>query len=408
MKKISLLLLGVFMLFGLPSVCMAESDWTVIVYMVNDDKDTTLESANFRNLSNLKTWGPGENKTILVQLDGMSEGSSDEQKLNYKGGSRLRVEKGKLIDEGALGETNMGSPQTLWDCLKWAYDKYPAKHYALIINSHGSGVFTWWGEGSVSASEPGKVVFNPDRRSGGRFVAYDHTDHDALTIFEVAEVLKAFNSRCKTDGKFDVIAFDACMPAGIEVLYQLRDACDYMVGSPETTPINGFNYEAMARLMVKNTVISPEAFAVDMAERLNNSQIGAWKTSGAAQIVFAVNQLAMQLLNAMNETGRSFALRGQAAFGKGTNYWDLIKVGDAFYRENSDLNGASNQAVVKQMGKELIDAIASSRATRNGIISIVWPEKADYQKYRAFYKALDMSRESKWDEVLDYRELGIK
>lgn len=407
MKNFSLLLLGAFILLVMPAACLAENDWTVIVYMVNDDKDTTLENANFRNLSNLKTWGAGENKTLLVQLDGLAAGSTDEQKLNYQGGSRLRIDKGKMIDEGVLGETNMGSPQTLWDCLKWASDKYPAKHYALIINSHGSGVFTWWGDGSVSSSEPGKVVFNPDRRPG-RFVAYDHTDHDALTIFEVAEVLKAFNSRCKKDGKFDVVGFDACMPGSIEVLYQLRDACDYMVGSPETTPINGFNYEAMARLMAKNTIISPEAFAVDMAERLNNSQIGAWKPAQAAQILFAINQLAMQLLNAMNETGKSFALRGQAAFGKGTNYWNLIKVGEAFYNENSDLNGASNKAVVKQMGKELIDAIAAARCTKNGIISITWPEKADYQKYRAFYKALDVARDSKWDEVLDQRELGIK
>jgi len=407
MKKIALMLLSALAIMAMPALCLAENEWTVIVYMVNDDKDTTLENANFRNLSSMKSWGPGENKTLLVQLDGMSTGSSDEQKLNYKGGSRLRVEKDKLIDEGVLGETNMGSPQTLWDCLKWAHDKYPAKHYALIINSHGSGVFTWWGDGSVSSSEPGKVVFNPDRRPG-RFVAYDHTDHDALTIFEVAEVLKAFNSRYKTDGKFDVVGFDACMPAGAEVLYQLRDACDYMVGSPETTPINGFNYDAMAKLMARNSTIKPDAFAVDMAERLNNSQIGAWKTAQAAQVVFAVNQLAMELLNAMNETGKSFALRGQAAFGKGTNYWDLVKVGEAFYRENSDLNGASNRSVIKQMGKELVDAIAGARVTRNGIISITWPEKADYQKYRAFYKALDMSRDTKWDEVLDRRELGIK
>lgn len=407
MKKICLALFAFALLVGLPARCLAINEWTVIVYMVNDDKDTTLENANFRNLTNMKTWGAGENKTILVQLDGMAEGSSDEQKLNYKGGSRLRIEKGKLIDEGVLGEVNMGSPQTLWDCLKWAHEKYPANHYAVIINSHGSGVFTWWGDGSVSSSEPGKVVFNPDRRQG-RFVAYDHTDRDALTIFEVAEVLKVFNTRYKNGGKFDVVAFDACMPAGIEVLYQLRDACDFMVGSPETTPINGFNYDAMARLMARNSSITPEAFSVDMAEKLNSNLIGAWKTSQAQQIIFAADQLAMQLLNAMNETGKSFGLRGQAAFGKGTNYWDLLKVGDAFYRENSELNGASNRAVIRQMGKDLMDAVTAARVTRNGTISITWPEKADYQKYRAFYKALDMSKAARWDEVLDQRELGIK
>ncbi|NCB40628.1 MAG: hypothetical protein EOM80_17850 [Erysipelotrichia bacterium] len=407
MKKIFLIVCSIFALIALPATCHAINEWTTIVYMVNDDKDTVLEDANFRNLNSLKSWGAGENKTILVQLDGMSTGSSDEQKLNYKGGSRLRIEKSKLIDEGALGEVNMGSPQTLWDCLKWAHEKYPAKHYALVINSHGSGVFTWWGEGSVSSSEPGKVVFNPDRRSG-RFVAYDHTDKDALTIFEITEVLKTFNARYKSDGKFDLVAFDACMPGGIEVLYQLRDACEFVVGSPETTPISGFNYDAMARFMSRNADFAPDQFAADMAEKLNSSLIGAWKTSQAPQVLFALNQLAMELLNAMNETGKTFALRGQAAFGKGTNYWDLYKVAEAFYRENSELNGASNRAVIKQMGRDLMEAITAARVTDRGTISVTWPEKADYQKYRNFYKALDASRDSKWDEVLDRRELGIK
>lgn len=406
MKRMCILLC-VLSLLALPLKSFAMNEWTVIVYMVNDDKDSVLENANFRNLSDIKSWGAGENKTILVQLDGNPGGSSDEQKLNYKGGSRLRIEKGKLIDEGVLGEVNMGSPQTLWDCLKWAHEKYPAKHYALVINSHGSGVFTWWGEGNVSSLEPGKVVFNPDRRPG-RFVAYDHTDKDALTVFEISEVLKTFNERYMNGQKFDLVAFDACMPGGIEVLYQLRDACSYMVGSPETTPISGFNYDAMARFMARNSVFSPEQFASDMADKLNSRLIGAWKTAQAAQIVFAVNQLSMQLLNAMNETGRSFALRNQAAFGKGTNYWDLVKVAEAFADENSDLNGAGNKALIKQMGADLLESINSARLTRQGTISIAWPEKADYSKYRSFYKALDMSADCKWDEVLDRRELGIK
>jgi len=375
--------------------------------MVNDDKDTTLENANFQNLKDMKYYGPGENHTILVQMDGMSSGSSDEQKLNYKGGSRLRIDKGKLVDEGTLGEINMGDPQTLWDCLKWAHEKYPAKHYALIINAHGSGVFTWWGEGNVSAADPGKVVFNPDRRPG-RFVAYDHTDHDALTIFETAAVLKTFSERYKEGGKFDVVGFDACMPGSIEVLYQLRDACDFIVGSPETTPIRGFNYDALARLLSRNSTIAPAAFATDMAERLNNSLIGAWNTSGAQQITFALNNLSMQLLQAMNETGKGFGLKGMSAFGGGTNYWDLIKVATSFYRENSELNGSSNSAVIKSMGKELAEAIEAARVTRNGTISITWPEKDTYRKYRAFYKALDLSKDCRWDEVLDQRELGIK
>ncbi|MEW6710501.1 MAG: clostripain-related cysteine peptidase [Candidatus Riflebacteria bacterium] len=432
MKKAILTILVLLIAFAAPADLLAKNEWTVIIYMVNDGKSgDALEQANFKNLSRMKYYGAGPNAEIIVQMDGMADGSSDEQKLNYKGASRLRIEKDKIVDEGALGEKNMGDPHTLWECLEWARQKHPANHYALIINSHGSGVFTWSGTGSTSSSNPGEVIFHPDRvaetrrnkilnrvlgshsgtfqnavNANGRFVAYDTTDNDALTVFEVAKVLETFNVR--HNQKIDLVGFDACMPGSIEVLFELKDACTYMVGSPETTPINGFAYEAMSRMLSRNGMISPEEFAVKMAEDLNDSRIGAWRLSDAQQIAFALNNLAMQLLNAMNETGKSFGLGSASSFGGKDRYWDLLKVANAFAREDSKLNGAANTAVIKQMGKELYDAVINARLTRNGTISLVWPNKDEYKKFRGFYKALKLSKEYKWDEVLDQRELGIK
>lgn len=73
------MILCVVALFAAPAASFAQNEWTVIVYMVNDDKDTTLENANFKNLNDMKYYGAGENHTILVQMDGMSSGSSDPQ-----------------------------------------------------------------------------------------------------------------------------------------------------------------------------------------------------------------------------------------------------------------------------------------------------------------------------------------
>lgn len=425
-------LFALFLIFCLPLIASAKNEWTVIVYMVNDGKaDDSLEEANFRNLSKMKYYGAGKEAEIIIQMDGKATGSSDEQKLNYKGGSRLRIEKDKIIDEGVLGEVNMGDPQTLWDCLNWATNKHPANHYALIINSHGSGVFTWSGTGSTSSSNPGEVIFDPNKAAkekrdkiltkllkpktqglqnslsnNGRFVAYDSSDNDALTVFEVAAVLEAFSE--KNGSKLDIAGFDACMPGSIEVLYELRDSCQYLVGSPETTPINGFGYEAMARTLSRDGNIDAEEFAKKMAEDLNDNRVGAWRVANAKQIAFALNNLALQLQNAMNETGKSFGLGSVSSFGGKDRYWDLMKVARSFYKEDSKLNGATNAAVVKQMGQELYETIESARVTRNGTISLVWPGKDEYQKFRSFYKALDLSKDYKWDEVLDQRELGIK
>ena len=413
MKKAYICLFIVLGLLICPASGFALNDWTFIVYMVNDDKDNNLENANFRNLSAMKDYGAGENSEIVILMDGGKFGSHSGDKLDYRGGSRLLIRKGKIIDAGVLGEINMGDPYTLWELLKWVHEKHPAKNYALTFNSHGSGILSWRGEGSTSSSIPGMVNFYPDRpspkpRKRSRFVAYDHTNNDCLTVFEIAEVLKAFNQRLNNGKAFDIVGFDACMPASIETLYQLRDACQFVVGSPETIPIDGFPYGKMVRELYKNSAISNEDYASKMASYMNNRLIGAWRTSGSKQIAFALNNLSMQLINAMDETGKKFGLQEVSAFGKSDKYWDLNKIARSFSKEYSKLAGASNARIIKQMGQELLDAIDSARITKYGVISLFWPEKDDYKSYRSFYKALDLSLDHKWDEVLDYRELGIK
>ena len=181
-----------------------------------------------------------------------------------------------------------------------------------------------------------------------------------------------------------------------------------MLFRSETTPINGFGYEAMARMFARNGTVSAEEFAVKMAEDLNDRRIGAWRVADAQQIAFALNNLSMQLLEAMNETGKPFGLSSISAFGGQERYWDLLKIADSFARENSKLNDASNAPAIKQLAKELLATIESARLTRNGTISLVWPGKDEYKKFRNFYKALSISKDYKWDEVLDQRELGLK
>lgn len=400
--------IGIFLivlLFSFNATAFAINDYTLMIYMVNDDKDHKLEKANFRRLSQMKRYGAGETNEIVVLMDGVKTGSSSEDKLDYRGASRLLIKEGNIYDAGVLGEANMGDPYVLWNFLKWTKENHPAKNYILVINSHGSGVFSWNGEGSTSSSIPGLVLFDPDRpqrrKRKGRFVAYDHTNKDCLTVFEIKEVLQAFKEKLNNNMPLDIIVFDACMPASIETLYQLRDVCCYFVGSPETTPMTGFAYDDMVIELKRNPDNTAEEYAKKVADMQNNSLIGAWKTSGAKQIAFALNNLSMELLNAINETGKNFKLSQLAAFGGGTKYWDLMKIAESFYKENSDLHGASNAIMIKQLGYELYEAIKFARITRTGSLSIVWPDASDYKRYQKFYKALDLSLDHKWDELLD-------
>ena len=53
-----------------------------------------------------------------------------------------------------LGEVNMGSPKELLGFLTWAAERYPAKRYLIVFNSHGSGTLSWTGPGSANSVVP--------------------------------------------------------------------------------------------------------------------------------------------------------------------------------------------------------------------------------------------------------------
>jgi len=106
----------------------------------------------------------------------------------------------ELISEE--GKAAMSSPETLRDFLEWGMKNYPAKHYMVVIQGHGTGA-----EG-VLGDKDGKM---------------------SLPIMEntLMEVQK------DTGVKPDILFFDACLMGGAEVAYQMKDTADIMLASQE-------------------------------------------------------------------------------------------------------------------------------------------------------------------------------
>lgn len=407
--------------------CFALNEWTMIVYLCGDDNNSAaLEENQVRDLGEMSNIGSRPGFEIVVQADRGNKLSeflkSSYSDPDYSGAKRYLVKKDKWEVEAKLGEINTGSPYALWDLLKWVHEKHPAKHYCLIINAHGSGIFSWRGEGGTSDPNPGRVNFDP----ASRFVAYDSTDDDCLTVFEVGVVLKAFRERLNGGRKIDLIGFDACMASMVEALYQLREGVAVMVANPSLTPGSGFQYDGIAGGLAANLAMTPDALAeiitktfIDSVHNQQDPQIlSAWRTDRAQDLVFALNNLSMELLNAMKQTGKGFGVANQTTYGGSNLYWDLGRILRALQGSDASLNGAANTAVIAQLAAEAETAMKAARismwydgsfaANKVGGIAIAWPEPDKYKSYRAFYKALDFSAATTWDEMLDRRELGMR
>lgn len=415
------LLAGLFL--ALPGAARAMNDWTVVIYQCADDtSSSTLEDAAIRDLCELDAVGSTDRVEFVAQVDRGTKLSALMKQTyddpDYSGATRYRIGKGRWAREAKLGEVNMGSPEALWDCLSWVAEKHPARHYFLVLAGHGSGVFSWRGFGAVSHATPGGVAFPPRR-----FVAYDSTDDDCLTVFEVSRVLAEFRDRLNEGRRVDVMAFDSCLACNVEVLYQFREVVDVMVASASTVPMCGLDYGVIARTLARDPATTGEALAaatvkgfIDAAPCQGKGDImGAFRTSAAQNLAGSLSRLSLELLRAMRETGRGFGVKDLVAYNE--RYYDVKRLAEALGDARATLNGASNAEAVREAAREVLaDRTAATvslwyggtyATQKAGGLSLAWPSKDEWQKYRSFYRVLDFARDTQWDEVLDRRELGV-
>ncbi len=384
----------------------ALNEWTYLIYMSNDDnKSAAIEDANVANLAAMKRIPLPAGVEVIVQVDGREgkffAGLFGGGSKPGSGCFRYNIKGGELVQEEKLGEVNLGSPNTFYDFLKWATQKHAAKRYCLIFNSHGSGVFSWRGTGSTGSAKPGAVDFDP-----GRFVAYDDTDNDCLTVFEIVAVLKAFREKLNAGRKIDVIGFDACLPGAIEVLYQFRDVAEVLVGSPDTLPIDGFNYRGVLTDLAKKPAMPAEELGALHATKFSQRVMGAWRTAKAQEVVFAFNNLSLETLKALKESPGKLSFSGIRSYGGKDRYWSLPEVVNAIEKQSAGWK-AANAGAIRTHLSDVHDAIAAARITQFGEMTVARPVAADWQSFRAFYKALDFAGATAWDEIVDQLE-GVK
>ena len=148
-----------------------------------------------------------------------------------------RIRNGEVTDSVSLsdlgirssdGHNRASDPEVLEGVMRYAFTHYPATNgnYGLVIEGHGSG----W------------LMSKETERSNSRAVAADYGNFnysgDArwINIPTMASILKGLPHL-----KF--IMTDCCNMMCLENLYELRHACDYMIGSAAEIPDCGAPYD---------------------------------------------------------------------------------------------------------------------------------------------------------------------
>ncbi len=205
------------------------ADWTVMVY---SNAKNDLEKYLIDDMNEMELVGSTGRMNVVVELgrmDGYDSSNGDwtgvRRYLVTKDSDMSRLASKKLAD---LGMVDMGDYRSLADFGKWAKQAYPARHYMLIIENHGSG----WEKDARS-------------RAITRGISYDEESGNHINTPQLAKALREI-------GKVDVFGTDACLMQMAEVVYEIKDSADYIVGSEETEPGDGYTYNMLLGPLAAN------------------------------------------------------------------------------------------------------------------------------------------------------------
>lgn len=231
--------------------------WTVMVYL---DGDNNLEGAALADLNEMEAATADPDTRVIVLFDrsrgnSLAQGNWAETRLyeirhdtdpSVIASDRLTDPTWLEIYGDDGDELNMGREETLRDFVAFCKATYPSDHTALVLWDHGSG----WAPPLTGTATPGTKAIAIDDTSEG----------DALSIKAVAGALAGQG--------VDVLGFDACLMAQVEVAWELRGSARYMVASQGVEPASGWDYTGLLNRFVAlaDGDRTPEAWALCATE----------------------------------------------------------------------------------------------------------------------------------------------
>lgn len=250
----------------------SSKEWNFIIYMIGNN----LYKFVFENLKEMLEIGSTRFCNILVQIDHAGETEA----------SRFFIEKNKAVlqpmEEERIGLTR-GTPASFYFFMKWAIQNYPAKHHAIILWNHASGIKhpnVW--EKLYREDRDQLFHINPEtgllelnRRTWS--IKQDHdidstnqfyrewasSFHQSSETFINEQELRQCMAVCKKllKGKnVDIVILDACHLAMLEIASILSNKANFMVASQEMEPGSGCNFSMLFEPFIEKTML-PEEFA---------------------------------------------------------------------------------------------------------------------------------------------------
>lgn len=248
------------LIFLVTSAQSANKSWTFLVYLAGaNDLDSFIQ----QNMNQMMAVGSNDKINILVYLSTHFAGQNKETK-------KLYVNKGSVTQYGATEVRDSGSVETLKDALAWAAT-FPSDNIAVVMWDHGSGTLN-----------------KSPIQSYNRGVCYDFDTGHYLTDRDLLSAFSWGRDTLRQGKRYDIVAFDACLMASLEIAFTLSSCANYLVSSEDTIPGAGYDYNRVLNMFNTKT-LTPVAFATRM--------VAAYKEAYAFATDFTLSAVDLQSLN---------------------------------------------------------------------------------------------------------------
>ena len=374
----------------------AIKDWTFMVYLAADNN---LEAAAVTDFLEMAQVGSTAKVNIVVQMDRAP--GYDTRYGDWTDTRRFYITKSLKPYPGnakmALGEINMGSQYTLKNFVVWAKTKYPARKYALILWNHGGG-------------------FQPtsdDISSAG--VAWDDSSsNDYISNNELSWALGQVTNG--GSNKLELVGFDACLMAQMEVHQHVKNYAKYSVGSEASEPNNGWPYNTILAALKANPGWSGQTLANTVVAKYYASY-GNHQTQSAvrygtpyATLVTRLNAFSNALITKINaspsfRTTIKNAFTATRYFHPDYDYGDLSDF--ALQIKNRTPSTSAQHIAAKNLIAAIANVVTNNKAgpefSRAKGITIFMPRTQERWGYwAASYQANQLlPKQTQWNEFLN-------
>ena len=353
-----------------------KAQWTVMVYIAGDNE---LEEYVVNDIEReLAFTGSSDEVQVLVLADRAP--GYDTSRGDWQTTKLFHLTQGMTADAASAvadwGERNMGDPQTLIDFVAWSKSNYPAEHYALYFWGHG---WSW---------HPGWVMI-------------DDTDGDTFDYDEMKDAIPSL-------GFIDVVGYDGCNMASIEMLQLWRGYSTALSSSQEYVEDYGIEYDLLLAELIANPKMTADEVAIATTRSATHDKTwSALATDARLDVLLsAVDAWSAALTTSLPSNRADY----DRAFDHTQSFWEAPMDKD-LYDMAYELERVVSDAEIKSTSRAVMEAVDQvvlyefhddEYGDAHGItiyhISSAAEKDSEYFYYRS---TVDLALQTRWDEFLD-------